>query len=87
MHKQASCFELLSFAATWGLGVCYSSKHCINAHVLVACWEGTKDHFKRITEGTYGKMFKPDTYAVEPEQGEQKRTLQYEVSILVELQW
>lgn len=32
-------------------------------------------------------MLKPDTYAVEPEQGEQKRTLQYEVSLLVELQW
>lgn len=32
-------------------------------------------------------MFKIDTYTIEPEEGEQKRTLQGEVIILVELKW
>lgn len=32
-------------------------------------------------------MFKLDTYAVEPKQGELKRTLQNEVIVLVELKW
>lgn len=32
-------------------------------------------------------MFKPDTYTVEPKLGEQKRTPQYEVIVLVELKW
>lgn len=40
-----------------------------------------------LTEGTCGKMFKLDTYTVEPEQGEQKRTLRDEVIVLVELKW
>lgn len=39
------------------------------------------------TEGTCGKMFKPDSNAGEPEQAEQKRTLQGEVIVLVGLRW
>lgn len=39
------------------------------------------------TEGTCGKMFKPDSNAGGPEQAEQKRTLQGEVIVLVGLRW
>lgn len=39
------------------------------------------------TAGTCGKMFKLDTNTGEPEQVKQKRTLQYEVIVLVGLRW
>lgn len=40
-----------------------------------------------MTEGTYGKMFKLDTYTIEAKQKELKRTLQDEVIVLVERKW
>lgn len=61
-----------------------SAKLCINTHVLLA---RCKRPLQCATEGTCGKMFKLDTYTGEPEQVEQKRTLQDEVIVLVKLRW
>lgn len=60
---------------------------CINTCGGGGLLAGCKKLLWHVTEGTYGKMFKRDTYTVEPKQGEQKRTLQDEVIVLVELKW